>query len=161
MKQKTQKISGLIGRPVVSIAGGVKVGTVKDVLIDADTLKATALLISGDSGRGGLPFAQVIAIGDDAVTIENVESVFWASATSPGPGREAHEINGLPVVDSAGINVGSVHDIELVGDCVKSLDVRSGGLFGIGVSKSKITSHAIRTIGPKMVTVEAATPSPV
>lgn len=151
---KKQKISELIGRPVVSMAGGVKVGTVKDVLIDTATLTATALLISGDSGRGGLPFDKVLAVGPDAVTIEEVSSVFWASATTPGPGREANEIKGLPVVNSLGADMGNVHDIELLGDRVQSLDVRSGGLFGIGASEKAITQHAIRSIGDKLVAVD-------
>jgi uncharacterized protein YrrD len=155
VEEKSLKISQLIGRPVVSIAGGVKVGTVKDVLIDTDALIATALLISGDSGRGGLPLADVLAIGADAVTVENVSSVFWASSTKPGPGREANEIVGLPVIDSGGFSVGNVHDIELLGDRVQSLEVRSGGVFGIGSSNSSITTCSIRSIGEKMVTVDA------
>jgi len=156
MEQIRQKVSDLIGRPVVSMAGGIKVGAVKDVLIDTDTLTASALLISGDSGRGGLPYAQILAIGPDAVTIENADTIFWASANKPGPGTEANDIKGLPVVNVSGTTIGNVHDLELLGDRVHSIEVRTGGVFGIGAHDSLITTPDIRSIGPKLVTVEIA-----
>lgn len=156
VEHKKQKVSELLGRNVVSMAGGEKVGTVKDILIDTDSLTATALLIAGESGRGGLPFAEILAFGPDAITVEDTKSVFWASATKPGPGREAAEIKGLTVLNAAGVEIGTVHDIELVGNRVHSLEVRSGGVFGIGASDAAVTNHSIRNIGPKLVTVDVA-----
>jgi uncharacterized protein YrrD len=150
-------VSELIGLPIVSMDGGMKMGTVKDVLIDTDGLTATTLLISGDSGRGGLPFNKILAIGPDAVTVESAKPIFWASATKPGPGREAHEITGLLVVNISGSTLGYVRDIGLCGDHVDSLEVRSGGVLGVGANDTQISVKEIRSIGQKLVTVDVLT----
>ena len=148
-------VSDLIGVPIISVNDGTKLGSVKDVLIDTDSLKATALLISGDSGRGGLAFAQVLAFGPDAITVKSAEDIFWASATSPGPARESNDIKGLPVVDASGTHLGNVHDISLYGDRVESIEVRSGGVLGIGATDTDIPVKQIRSIGAELVTVDA------
>ncbi|CAN5653987.1 hypothetical protein BH11ARM2_BH11ARM2_26370 [soil metagenome] len=160
MDNHSYKVSELVGKSVVSLSDGVKVGTVKDVLIDTGTMVAGALLVAGDSGRGGLPFAQITNIGQDAITIETAQAVFWASANTPGPGREAGEIKGLPVVDASGTVVGNVHDIDLLNNRVQSLIVRSGGVFGLGANDSVVPVSAIRSIGAKLVTVEVAPVGP-
>ena len=153
-----RKVSEFIGLPVVSMEGGIKMGTVKDVLIDTDAMTATALLISGDSGRGGLTFDEVIAIGSDAITVKSADVIFWASATNPGPGREANAIKGLPVVNVTGVVVGTVHDIDLHGDHVKAIEVRLGGIFGIGATDTQILAKNIQSIGSKLVTVNVPVP---
>ncbi|RYG44801.1 hypothetical protein EON79_14130 [bacterium] len=128
--------------------------------MNTDTLQATALLVTGDSGVGGLPFGDILNIGADAVTVETVAAIFWASATSPGPGREAKEIKGLPVVDSLGTTIGNVSEIELSGDRVNALNLHAGGLFGIGGNSFVVPVRSVRSIGPKLVTVEAAVETP-
>ena len=137
------------------MSGGIKLGRVVDVLIDVDAMSMSALLVAGDSGRGGLPYANIIAIGPDAITVQDPESVFWASATNPGPGRESNEIKGLDVVNRGGEVIGSVHDFELEGAEIKSIEVRSGGVFGIGAIDSTISKECIQSIGPNLVTIES------
>jgi len=154
-----RKVSEFIGLPVVSMEGGIKMGSVKDVLIDTDSMTATALLISGDSGRGGLTFDEVIAIGPDAITVKSSDVIYWASATNPGPGREANEIKGLSVVNVTGDVVGTIHDIALLGDHVKALEVRLGGIFGIGATDTEILAKNIQSIGQKLVTVNVPLPA--
>lgn len=150
------KVSELVGKAVVSLSDGIKVGTVKDVLINTDTMVAGALLVAGDSGRGGLPFAQITSIGQDAITIETAQSILWASANAPGSERGANEIKGLPVVDASGTVIGNVHDIELLNDRVQSLVVRSGGILGLGAHDTVVPVSTVRSIGAKLVTVEVA-----
>lgn len=154
MDQIRQYISDLVGRPVVSMSAGTKVGTVKDVLIDTEKMIATALLVSGAEGRGGLPFERILAIGSDAVMIDDAATIFWASATNPGPGREANDIKGLPVVNVDGEKLGTVYDIELLGQTVDTLDITAGGVFGLGADRRKIPHEAVRSIGPKLITIE-------
>jgi len=151
-------VTDLIGLPVVSMDGGEKMGTVKDVLIDTEGLCATALLVSGDAGRGGLPFNKILSIGPDAITVESAKPIFWASATKPGPGRESSDIKGLPVVNISGATLGNVSNIGLCGDRVQSLEVRSGGVFGVGANATEVLSKEIRSIGAKLVTVDVASP---
>jgi len=158
MELKERMISDLIGLPVVSMDGGLKMGTVKDVLIDTDDFKATALLVSGDSGRGGLPFEKVLSFGPDAVMVETGDVIFWASAVNPGPGRESNEIKGLPVVNKSGAMLGNVRDISLCGDHVHAIEIRAGGVLGIGATDTEIMMRKIRSIGPTLVTVDTPTP---
>lgn len=160
MESKTINYTELSGKPVVSMSDGIKVGTVKDILIDTENLAVTALLVSGSSGVGGLPYVQILAIGPDAVTIEDANSIFWASAHKPGPGREGNDVKGLTVVNAAGEALGSVHDIELFGDHVSGLEIRTGGLFGIGATDTHIPAEDIRSIGTKLVTVDLPAPAP-
>ncbi|RYG38472.1 hypothetical protein EON81_03505 [bacterium] len=152
------KVSELLGKAVIGMADGAKLGTVKDVLIDVTSLSATALLVSGEAGQGNLPLERISGIGADAVTVESSQALLMSPQT--GTLRPATEIKGLPVVDVTGNAIGNVHDMTLYGDKVESIEVRSGGLFGIGANDSIIPVTALRSIGSKLVTVEVP-PTPV
>ena len=64
--------SALKNKPVVSVADGVQVGRVADVLFETATLRVAALLLSARDGQLVLPFEAIRSIGADAVTIERI-----------------------------------------------------------------------------------------
>lgn len=141
-------------KAVVSVSDGLKVGTVKDLLIDTTTLAATDLLVSGDSGLGRVPIENIKEIGQDAIMIESSQEVLWATSKASFPGRRAKELLGLPVLDSKGNVVGSVHELDFLDFRITALNVHSGGVLGIGATNKRIPAEEIRGIGPKLITVE-------
>ncbi|MHB8637567.1 MAG: PRC-barrel domain-containing protein [Fimbriimonadaceae bacterium] len=152
-------VSALIGKPVISMSDGEKVGTVKDVLIDPDKLCATGYLLGGPSGQGFLQFDKVKGVGEDAITIEGAQLIKWATVQrSKSTGREARELMKLTAVDGAGTALGALQDLRLdmKSGRVVSVQVGGGGLFGIGGHSVDIPASAVRAVGPSLVTIEAA-----
>ncbi len=150
-------ISELIGKPVVSMVDGEKVGVVKDVMIDADQLKATAILLGGIPGQGILPFEQVKSVGHDAITIDSAQAIQWATGhLSTAAGRKADELKKLPVMDSSGTALGGIQDIEIdvTTGRLLSMKVGGGGVFGIGGHSTVVGIAQIRAIGPAMITAD-------
>ena len=68
----------IIGLPVISITEGRELGMSKSLLIDAKNGTVAAITIEDEDWYRGvklLPYASVIAIGDDAVTINSSENI--------------------------------------------------------------------------------------
>jgi sporulation protein YlmC with PRC-barrel domain len=157
------KISDLRGNAIVSMTGGEKVGTVRDVLIDTTKLRATALVIGGRPGQGVLPLEHVKSFGPDAITIDNADGIQWATGQlHDDTGREAGELMKLGVIDGSGTSTGTVHDItvDLPSGDVLTLSVRKGGVFGIGSDNVDVPASDIVSIGDSLVTVKTIISSP-
>lgn len=68
----------ILGLPIISITEGKELGISKSLVIDAAKGMITALVIEDEDWYRGvkiLPYTSVIAIGDDAITITNSESI--------------------------------------------------------------------------------------
>jgi sporulation protein YlmC with PRC-barrel domain len=153
------KISDLRGKPIVSMTDGERVGTVKDVLIDTGKLQATALVVGGGRGKGFLPLDRVKSFGPDAITIEDTDGIQWATGQlHDETGREASELMKLHVMDGSGTVAGAVHELtfDLPSGNVVTLNVRKGGLFGIGAETVDVAVSDIVSIGASLVTVKQA-----
>jgi sporulation protein YlmC with PRC-barrel domain len=149
-------ISDLKGKWIVSMTDGEKVGTVKDVLIDTERLRATALVIGGGPGQGLLPLDRVKSFGPDAITIENADGIQWATGQlHDDTGREASDLMKLRVMDGSGTVTGAVHElaVDLPSGNVLTLNVRKGGVFGIGAESVDVPVSDIVSIGASLVTV--------
>lgn len=148
----------LKGMPVVSMADGAKIGTVKDVLFDPSELRAAGLVLVMAGGESLLPFGSVRSIGADAIMVET-------TTTSSGVAMQGDvedlsrlaELVGLPILSGEGTHLGQVTDVAIdPGDGhITGLAIHRGGLLGIGGSSMMIEGSAIRGIGPSVVTVEA------
>jgi sporulation protein YlmC with PRC-barrel domain len=149
-------ISDLRGKWIVSMTDGEKVGTVKDVLIDTERLRATALVIGGGRGQGFLPLDRVKSFGPDAITIENADGIQWATGQlHDDTGREASDLMKLRVMDGSGTVTGAVHElsVDLPSGNVLTLNVRKGGVFGIGADRVDVPVSDIVSIGASLVTI--------
>ncbi len=158
------KISDLIGKPVVSMADGEKVGVVKDLVIDPEKLHATAFLLGGAPGQGFLPLEAVKSVGADAITIESAHLIKWATGQlSTATGREACDLKNLTVVDGSGTALGKLLEIyiDLPSGRIVSLHVSGGGVFGIGGHSTDIPAANVRTIGASLITAEPPPAEPV
>lgn len=151
------KASALKEKPVVSMADGAKVGNVRDVLFDTTNLRAEALVLTGSGGQSVLPFGSIRGIGSDAITVESAADTHGsAGQTTLDSLRGLDDLTDLPVVNGEGTHLGQVREIEVQqhdGRLVE-LSVHRGGMLGIGGTTVTVPAAAIRSIGPKIVTVE-------
>jgi sporulation protein YlmC with PRC-barrel domain len=148
--------SGLKNRPIVSLNGGVKVGEVLDLTLDATNVQISAVLVTGHDGSSVVPYPAVRHIGPDAMTIDD-SRIVQAPANHGGiEERRTSTLIGLPVLNQQGTIIGNVDDLEFDEDTgrVTALLIHRGGVLGIGGSRDKIAASALRGIGPDMVTVD-------
>jgi uncharacterized protein YrrD len=157
------RVTTLQGMPVVSMTGGVKLGDVRDVVIDPDGQRVFGLMLAAEGRPTVVPFEKVLSVGSDAVTVERFEA---APPSGEGESRVMHGITvllGLPVVDAAGTLVGELAELlaDRRGGRLRGLVARKGGLLGLGATTLTLPAESIRSLGPKIVTVErTAEPSP-
>lgn len=153
------KIAELNDKPVVSMADGTRVGTVKDLLVDSTGLAVTGLILGGDKGEGLLPFDQIRANGPDAITIESLNSIEWNIGRDRKLGMAMSDFRKLAVIDASGTAHGHVSEVNLSPTGrIESVEIREGGFLGIGVDEKVIPSAQIRSVGPKLMTVENVEP---
>ncbi len=150
------KASGLKNRPIVSLNGGVKVGEVADLTLDATNAQVSAVLLTGHDGNSVVPFPAVRNIGPDAVTIDD-SRIVQAPANPEGiADRRISTLTGLPVLNEKGTVIGDLEDLEFDEESgkVMALLIHHGGVMGIGGSHERIAASAIRGIGPQLITVD-------
>jgi sporulation protein YlmC with PRC-barrel domain len=158
-QEGSMKASELKNKAVVSMADGVQIGRVEDVLFDTAALRVAALALTTTGGRSVLPFASVRSLGADAVTVES------ATAADPaGVGnlmRSLADLIGLKVVNGEGAYLGDVREvtIEQASGALTELEAHSGGMLGLGGTGVTIPASAIRGIGPELVTVDIPAPT--
>jgi uncharacterized protein YrrD len=153
------RVTALREMPVVSMAGGVKLGNVHDVAIDPEGLRVYGLVLAADQQAAVVPFEKVLSVGPDAVTVERFEA-----APSPEEGERARTLHGisvlvgLPVVDAAGTLVGELTELlaDRRGGRLTALVAQKGGVLGLGAKTLTLPAESIRSLGPKIVTVERA-----
>jgi sporulation protein YlmC with PRC-barrel domain len=150
------KASELKNRPIVSLNGGVKVGEVSDLTLDATNVQVSAVLIAGHTDTSVVPYAAVRHIGPDAVTIDDSRIVQAPNNNGGIAERRISSLNGLSVLSEQGTVVGRVDDLEIDEESgrVIALLIHHGGVMGIGGSHDRIAASAIRGVGPELVTVD-------
>ncbi len=147
-------LSDLKKKPVVSMADGAKIGEVDDLVLDPATWTVRELYVASKTGQGLLALSSLKNIGPDAVTVERIDAVTW-NAKSSNLCFEA--LKKLIVVDGTGTNIGHVADLAYEADgTIHFLEVRQGGVLGIGVQVRKITPADVRGLGDRLLTVETA-----
>jgi sporulation protein YlmC with PRC-barrel domain len=151
----------LLGKAVVSMGDGARVGKVKDLIFHGIQLQA--LVIKGERGEGLLPYERIGKNGPDAITIDSYTMVDWNGGTISDPeSQEIGELRKLTVVDSNGKMLGHLHDLDLSeSGLIQEIFVQTEGVFSIGAHKSRFAGPQIRSMGPKLITVDATPDSPV
>ncbi len=149
-------------KAVVSLDDGRKLGSVDDILFDPQAMRATGFVVNGERGESVLMFEQVKRIGDDAITVDNVSATQAGHSSLPGL-LKLSKLKGLKVVDSAGTLVGELHDLEIDGvlGTIYSLEVRSGGVLGIGAQKHRLAVADVCSFGPGLITVSEGSHSSI
>ena len=150
------------GMAVVPIDDSTKLGRIDDLLFDPKTLQAVALRVRGDGHTFVIPFHEIKAIGTDAVTVESARVTQVTSqggAFSTLPGLDA--IKKLKVIDESGTLLGLVSSIEIeeAAGRALTLSVHKGGLLGLGGQTTTLSTQAVRSVGPELITVAAGAAS--
>jgi uncharacterized protein YrrD len=112
-----RRSNDFIGKPIVSIENGRKLGSVADVMIDRDTLQVAAVATS----KGNIFNRSIEAIraedietwGEDVILVRRPDVVLQENQL---PGREkwlyvADKIHGRTVVSVDGTRIGQVDDV--------------------------------------------------
>ena len=148
--------SELKSRPIVSLGGGVKIGDVSDLALDATNTQVSAVILSGHDGSSVVPYPAVRHIGPDAVTIDDSRIVQAPADLGGIAERRVSSLSGLPVLNEKGTVIGNIEDLEFDEGSgrVIALLIYRGGVMGIGATHEKIAAASIRGIGPQMVTVD-------
>ena len=147
------KEKDLIGKLVVSMADGARVGTVEDLAFS--NLKLTALVVNGERGEGLLPFKSLEANGPDAITIKSYTQINWSAGKALDPDtNNTNDLRKLTVVDADGNMLGHFHDLTMdTSGQVEEISVRSNGIFGVGAHETIIPASRIHAVGATLITV--------
>ncbi|MFN8619179.1 MAG: PRC-barrel domain-containing protein [Chloroflexota bacterium] len=148
----------VIGQDVYSLADGLRLQSVKDLLVSESHDAIVALLVD----EGGLlgtstvvPIESVHRFGPDAVMVEASSAVVPASADSRVAAILDRKVTlvGTPVVTTEGARVGTIGDLYFAEDSGRILGYEvSGGTIGdVMRGTSWLPIDAIDTIGPDAV----------
>ena len=152
------KASALKSMAVVSMADGVRIGRVEDVLFDTVALRIAALTLTTTGGQSILPFSSVRSIGADAVTVESETAAQAAEAQGSGGNvlRGLDDLLGLKIVSGEGNHIGDVREVlvDQASGALTELEAHRGGMLGVGGTSVMIPTSAIRGIGPDLVTAD-------
>jgi uncharacterized protein YrrD len=151
----------LIGRAVVSVADGEKVGAVSDVQFDLGQRIVLGLLMGGDGGLFNreklslVPFGQVHTFGRDAVTIGDKSGVTVAEGAPHDAAATLHTIK-KRVVTTGGEVIGDGDDLifDDTSGTVTALQLApQGGFLGIGATTHILPTEDIVEFGRDVITV--------
>lgn len=151
----------LPGLTVVHIDIGVRLGTVRGILLDPATKRTTALLVNLTQGwmrKGLLAIEHVYAIGDQAVTVEDEahlvmpdeENDLWARW------KDRVDLHGMPILTERGEGLGVVDafDFDLMGR-ITEIAIRQGVWKRFKGQAIGVPGAAIRSFGRDAVIVKA------
>ncbi|WP_407568778.1 PRC-barrel domain-containing protein [Deinococcus altitudinis] len=150
-----QKGKEVIGRKIVTLDGGERIDSVRDLIFDEQGNRVLALLVD----EGGwfhaakvIPFSSVKSIGDDAVMIGSADDVVSArdDATIAAAMESKSGLAGLNLITTDGKELGRIADVffdEVSGQVVGY--EATGGLF------SDLSSGRTFVPAPESVTIGA------
>ncbi len=150
----------LVGRTVVSVATGEKLGEISDVHLDFDARRVVGFAIGGGGGLfrheppQALPFAQVQSIGPQAVTVADNAQVLAAQVVPTNlAGLERVRKR---VVSAGGEVVGDGDDIHFdtaTGAITAVQLAPQGGFLGVGATTRMIPVADVIGFGRDVLTV--------
>jgi uncharacterized protein YrrD len=151
----------LIGRAVVSVADGEKVGAVTDLQFDLAQRTVLGLLIGGDGGLFNrekpslVPFGQVRTFGRDAVTIQDKSGIAVAEG-APHDSAATLDTIKKRVVTAGGEVIGDGDDLifDETSGAITALQLApQGGFLGIGATTHILPIEEIVEFGRDLITV--------
>ncbi|WP_027405877.1 PRC-barrel domain-containing protein [Anaerovibrio sp. RM50] len=146
----------IIGLPVISITEGRELGMSKGLLVDAKNGAIAAIIIEDEDWYRGvklLPYSSVVAIGSDAVTVVNSETILTLENAGDYETMmdENVKVIGTKAITKTGTIQGNVVEIY-VGDGGKIEKVEIEAADG---SLSEITSDQISIFGKQVTIIDS------
>ncbi len=141
----------LTGRKVVSTDNASTVGVVADYLVDPEVPAVVALILSKTPGQGSvLPWANVMAVGNDAVTVPTAEAIITPDDYLTKLSGARHALPGKRVLTTAGEDVGTVRNVEF--------DQATGRLDALIMESGPIAPDRLLGVGSYAAIVRAVHP---
>jgi len=149
-----KKSTDIIGLPVIGIAEGTELGTVKDMVINASTGSLAALIVDDGKwylGAKLLPFATVAGIGETVVTTESSRNIVPVSAVPELEKLLAANVKvvGTKVLAKSGRIIGTV--IEVIFDA--SGKIAACEIEDAGGKVTQFPAQRVITYGPQVTVV--------
>lgn len=155
-----RKSKKFIGMPVISLAEGQQMGTVKGLVVDPVQQKVAALIIEQKgwfSEQKFVPYGKVRSVGADAITIDQ-GAVVEKGASLPDIlklFKDKVAIIGCKIIMENGSNLGEVDEyfVEETTGSIVGLEVIGNLLNSIIKGKSFLDIGFVNTIGKQLVVV--------
>lgn len=154
------RVSDMIGKTVVSVSSGDKLGTVSDGLLEPDGVRLIGLVVRhGLLGTEHvLPLTDVQTVGRDALLVRSDEHLMSASEwhkADVGATRSS-SVRGRRVVTAAGEEIGRVSDFlsEEQTGAFGGLEVESRSLAGLRSRRMVVPPSSAPRVGPDAVVVK-------
>jgi uncharacterized protein YrrD len=158
------KGKSVIGKEILSLAEGVKLDKVHDIVVDPEGRRVVALVVTEGgfmSSSRVVPMAEVSSFGKDAVVIRGSESIL---ATSADPElrqlvERDEKILGKTVYTTAGDQQGSIADIyfEEATGAVVGYELSAGMMGDAAKGRSYLATDEIEAIGDDVIYVHPET----
>lgn len=156
-----KKSEEFLGLPIISITEGRELGVSKSLLIDAEHGSVAAIIIEDEDWYRGvkmLPYASVVAIGHDAVTITSSENILILDdAVEYEPFLDQNiKVIGTKAITKGGTIQGIVSDIFIDDDGkIAKVTVKTSG----NNEEKELDAEEISIFGKQVTIIDSAVPS--
>lgn len=147
----------LLGAPLVTVAEGIRLGTVKAVEFDDAEGQIRYLHVDGAESRadGVVPWQAVRSVGADAITVASQGDMLEGI---PNADRESctADVRNRPVITESGTQLGTVteYDVDETTGRIDRYHVATGGLLGRLTHREHTFSRgAVRAFGRDAIMV--------
>ena len=157
-----QKVSELVGKPIVSADTGERIGKVSDVLVDLQSHHVLGLVVAGGlfSSEHVLPYTDVQAMGRDAVVARSRSGVVGAKEwrQQAVETMRTSTLQHRRVLTTSGRALGEIRDV-LLDDAggIEGFEIAGSTLGGLLRRRSRLPQAPGVTIGADAVLVSDET----
>jgi uncharacterized protein YrrD len=156
------KVSGLVGKSIVSADTGERIGTVSDVLLDPQALRVLGLVVAGGVLRSEqvLPYTDVQTLGTDVVLARSGSGVVdrkeWHQQAIET--IRTSTLQHMHVLTTSGRALGKIRDVVLDdAGGVEAFEIAGSRLAGLLPTRSTLPQADGVTIGADAVLVSDET----
>jgi uncharacterized protein YrrD len=136
------------GYKVVSKATAETVGKITDYIVDPAAGRVAALVLKKTSGDGDtIPWADVAAVGGDALIVATEDVIVSASGELAELSEKRHAADGKRVLNTEGVELGKVKDIQF--------DTATGHIVALDLKGGSLEELTLVAIGSYAVIVKA------
>lgn len=139
----------VVGQKVVATDTAVTVGKVADVVVDARTRTVVGLTLAKTQGEGtALPWANLKAIGTDAVTVASADAIVVPDEELARLSDKKHAMLGKRVLSTAGVEIGKLKDVDF--------DPSDGRVIGLILDTQAVDASYLLGCGSWAVVLRSA-----
>ncbi len=155
------KSKELIGLPVISLAEGQQLGTIKALLIDSEQKSISAIIVSVSTlvkETRILPYNKVHSVGADAVTVASASALQRGSQQQLAAHLNSRMLSGTKVLSDRGNNLGVVKDviIDTLSGSIVHLEISTSIVGGIMGKTATLSAEYMETMGKDVIVAAAA-----